>query len=934
MKYITLRIKNKDILLIFIISICFSVLSKAQTTNKDSVISKQELTRNIAYGTQPAWLVTSSVSTIKGSELEKPFSSSFGNTLFGRLPGLTVVQGSGEAGSDSPALYIRGLGTYGTGGKLLIIVDGIECMYEQLVPSEVESVTLLKDASATAVYGSRAANGVLLINTKRGKDGPMKVNFSMQTGFESAMHLPKFLGSYDFARLKNEGLINDGSPAQYTADDLNAYKTGSDPFFHPDVSWYDQLLRKSAPISEYNLNFSGGLNKTRYFVLLNVLDRDGLYKKTGDLSEFSINARYRQYNIRTNIDIDLTKRLALVFDLGFTIADKANPSDYNTSSIFNLMSRVPPNAFAVNNPNKTFGGTALYSNPWGDLLQTGFCTSNNRTFQSGLKLTQQLDMLVKGLSASAVVSFNNSFRGYSSKSRTYQRFSIAKDALGNISTTPFGVVTSLKSSENTFDKWMNFTFQTFLNYNQKFGNNQIDAMLRYNLDNYEIVGQGQPYKHVGVSGRFTYANHEKYIGEFSFGYDGSENFPKGKRFGFFPAVSLGWIVSNEEFLKGSNILNYLKIRGSYGKVGNDNIGGQRFMYDQYYVKNSSYYFGGSNTEYDGYAEGPIANPNVTWERENKLNIGLEATLLQRLEVSFDLFRQDRYDILALPNSTVAQFLGMTLPNYNVGKVNDQGIEATISYSSDKAKDLQYFVVISACYAKNKIVYNAETVQKDAYRNLTGRPIGQPFLLQAIGFFKDQDDIAASPRQVFADVQPGDIKYKDQNKDGIIDQNDYNPIGYSNIPQLTAGLHTGLKYKGFDLDLFFQGITRCSVYLTGSDFYAFQNNGKISDIALGRWTPETASTATYPRLSASNNLNNFQPSSFWQRDGSFIKLRSVELGYNLPENAVEKIRLSGARVFVNGTNLFSLDHMDGLTDPETLTGYPAVRSFSIGAKIQF
>jgi hypothetical protein len=357
------------------------------------------------------------------------------------------------------------------------------------------------------------------------------------------------------------------------------------------------------------------------------------------------------------------------------------------------------------------------------------------------------------------------------------------------------------------------------------------------------------------------------------------------------------------------------------------------MYDQYYSSTGSYYFGTSNTSLTGYAEGTIANPNVTWEKEKEMSIGLEAFLLQRFNMAFDIFVQNRSDILAQPNNTIPQFLGLTLPYYNVGKVNNKGFEAAIGYNSDKAKNLHYFVDLNVWYAKNKIVYNAETVQKDPYRNLTGRPINQPFLLQAIDFFKDQPDIDASPKQIFALVQPGDIKYKDQNNDDIIDQNDYYPIGKSEIPELTYGLHTGLEYKGFDLDIFFQGTANCSVYLTGYDFYAFQNDGKISSLAQGRWTPETAERATYPRLTSYNNLNNFQPSSFWQRNGSFIKLRSIELGYDISEKVVKKIRLDNARVFINGTNLFSLDHVD-IADPETLTGYPAVRSFSIGAKIQF
>lgn len=926
--------KNRYILLIFIISICFSVLSKAQTTKPDSVVNKEYLIKNIALGTQPAWMVTSAISTINGSDLSKSFTSNFANTLYGRLPGLTVTQGSGEPGSDSPVLYNRGIGTFGPGKSLLIIVDGFEFMPEQLNPEEIESVTLLKDAAATAVYGSRGANGVLLITTKRGSEGPLKVNFSTQQGFENAMRLPDFLGSYDYARLYNEGSLNDGKTPKYSDSDLEAYRTGSDPLLYPDVNWYDKVLRKSAPVSEYSLSFSGGQKKTQYYVLLNLLNREGLYKNTGDLSDFSSNSKYAQYNIRTNIDINLTKNLLVAFDLGVSIADKANPVNYTTTSLFNLISTVPPNAFPVELPINAFGGNALYSNPLGDMLQKGFFTSNFRTVQSRLKFTEKLDMITEGLSASAAISFNNAFRGYSSKSRAYKRFSISKDASGNTVYLPFGVITSLSSAENQFDQWRNFSFQGLLNYNRTFGNQKVNAMLGYDLNTYTLSGNSLPYKHVGMNGRFTYANQEKYIGEVSFGYYGSENFIKGHRFGLFPAISLGWIVSNEEFLKGNNIVNFFKIKGSYGMTGNDNIGGQRFMYDQYYVGTSSYYFGTTNSSMGGYAEGSISNPYVTWEKQTQINIGLEATLLKQLEVGFDLFRQDRYDILATPNSTVPQSLGMTLPSRNVGKVNNKGFEAKIGYNSNIASDLQFFAELNVWYAKNKIIYNAETVQRNKYQNTTGRPIGQPFMLEALGLFKDQADIDDSPKQIFSAVQPGDIKYKDQNDDGIVDQNDYFPIGKSSIPELTLGFHTGLKYKSFDIDLFFQGVSNRSVYLTGNNFYAFQNNGKISSIALGRWTPETASIATYPRLSSQNNLNNYQLSSFWQRDGSFIKLRTAEIGYNLPENIVKKVRLGSARVFINGTNLFSLDRMDGLTDPETLTGYPAVRSCSIGAKIQF
>lgn len=922
----------RGILLILIIMICFNVFPKAQTTVQDSLLNKD---KHIAYSSLPAWMVTNAMSTVTGSELQRSFTPNLSNTLYGRLSGLTVMQGGNEPGNDSPTLNIRGINTFGSGKSILIIVDGAESSFQQLVPDEIESISVLKDAAATSLYGSRGANGVLLVTTKRGHEGPMKVSFSTQQGFSQAQRLPDFLGSYDYARLYNEALQNNGQAARYSAADLEAYRTGSDPVFHPDVNWYNEILRKSAPTSNYNLNFNGGNSVVRYFVLLNALTNNGLYKKTADLSSNSINQNYSRYNFRSNIDVNLTKRLSAALILGGSVENKTSPVDINSSSMFNLLATIPPNAFPVRNPNNSFGGNSLYSNPFGDILNNGFYTSNSNTIQASLKMTEKLDFITNGLSLSGLVSFNSYYSGSSNKTRTYARYSLAQNALGDTTYNKIGQETTLVSNEGMLNQWRNTTVQAYLNYDRTFGIHKVNAMLMLNEESYSVAGTAIPFKYSGVGARFTYANHEKYIGEFSFAYNGSENFPKDKRWGLFPAVSLGWIASKENFLKANKILNYLKIRGSYGLTGNDAIGGTRFMFNaQPYVYGSGYTFGTTNTTQNTIVEGMIANPDVTWEKEKKLNFGFDATVLQRLDVSLDIFKNNRYDILAKPNRTIPQYLGFgTLPDYNVGKADNKGFEAMIRYNSDKMKDFQYFVETSVSYAKNKMVYSDEPFRADNYSYSTGHPIDQPFLLQAIGFFKDQADIDASPHQIFSTVQPGDLKYKDQNGDHIIDQNDYIAIGKSTLPEITVGLEAGFKFKEFDLNVFLQGAANRSVYLNGSYYQAFQNNGKISSIALGRWTPETAATATYPRLSAVNDLNNFQSSSFWQRDGSFIKLRSLELGYSLSTETVKKIHLNEARLFINGTNLFSLDHMD-FTDPESLSGYPAVRTYSIGIRIQF
>lgn len=924
--------------------------TQAQRTGSDtlttvSLPARQSLLQAIAYGTQPAWKVSSALSSVRGTDLQKNFTSNLANTLFGRLPGLTVGQSTGEPGNDTPSLLARGIGTFTGSRDPLVLVDGFESPFEQLTPDEIETVTLLKDASATAIYGLRGANGVLLVTTKRGTESPLIINVSTQQGFHTATRRPQFLGSYDYARLFNEGLKNDGRPPLYTDAALETYRTGSDPFFFPNVNWYDEVLKKTAPISNYNLNFRGGSSTVKYFVLLNAIRSNGLYRNVGDEDKESINSRYSRFNFRSNVDVQLTKRLTGSLTLGGSVEDKANPAANTTGSFFNSLAVLPPNAFPVYNANGSLGGNGLFSNPLGNLLRTGSYTANGRTLQSTLRFTEQLDMITPGLTASAAVSFNNFFRSFSNKTKTYERFAINRGMAGDTLYTRFGQNTSLIGNENDSDQWRNVIFQAFLNYDRTFAaRHDISAMLMYNSESYTNINntttavQSLPFKHLGGGGRATYSYARKYIGEVSFGYMGSEAFPQSGRYGFFPAASVGWIVSNENFLSTNKAISYLKLRASYGLAGNDQISGNRFLFEQRFPFTASYFLGTNNTSFAGIAEGAAANTTLRWESEKKLNIGVEMTLGKRLDLTLDVFNQKRYDILAAPNRTVPQYIGVTLPLLNQGKVTNRGFEAMLRYSSLPTSKLQYFVQLGGWYAKNRIDYNAEAIRLFDYQYTTGQAIGQPFGLESIGLFKDAAEIAASPRQIFAPVQPGDIRYKDQNGDGIIDQNDTRPIGNPSVPTLTLSLQSRLAYKGFDLEFLFQGVMNRTAYFGGTYFHAFQNNGQIAPVALDRWTPETAATATYPRLSAANNLNNFRFSNFWQRDGSFVKLRSLELGYTLPTPLMDKVRSASApgttaRVFINGTNLFSLDRMKGYIDPEVATGYPTLRTVSVGVRAQ-
>lgn len=922
MKYLNVKYK---VILFFA---CFFVieLTIAQNIETDS--------SNVSFGYNynlPEWMITRSVSKIDASILDKSVNTNFGNKLQGRVPGLTILQNNNEPGIETSTIYSRGVGTYGFKRDVLVIVDGFESTFDQLIPEEIESITLLKDAASTIMYGLKGANGVLLVTTKRGKEGPLSVSVSAQTGFESPLRLPDFLGSYDYALLYNEGLRNDGRPNRYSESDLNSYKSGSNPYLFPDVDWYNVLLRSAAPTSNLNLTFTGGQNNVRYFGLLNFKSRSGIYKKTADKSEFSTNSEYTQFNVRANVDIDLTNRLKVGLNMGFAVADKANPGAYNTNSIFDKMSLIPPNSFPVYNPNNTYGGNALFTNPWGDLLENGFYTSNYRTVQNAIRLTHQLDMLIDGLSVSVAASFNNTFRGYSSKHRTYERYAIVGDEIDNLKYIKFGEKTPLSSSEGDSDHWRNFSFQSSLDYNQEVGNSIIDASLGYDLTDDSPLYSSTTYKHLGMNGRVSYAYNKKYIGELSLGYYGSNGYMKGKRFGFLPAVSLGWIVSNEDFLINNENIDFLKLRASLGLTANNALGGAtRFGYVQYYRGEGTYIYG--TTPIGGYAESYIANEDITWEKKKEINIGFDASLIDKFNISLDLFSQNRYDILTLPHNIIPSFAGILPLEQNIGKVNNKGFEATIGYRSNQSKDFNFFVDLSAWFAKNKITRIPEAIKEYEYQFRENRRIDQPFLLEDLGFFNNESEIENSPFQTFDIVQPGDIKYKDQNNDGIIDERDFYPIGYTNIPELSFGLNTGYSFKNLYLNIFIQGVTNRSVYLSGPNFHAFQNDAKATSEALNRWTPEKKESARYPRLSSRNNMNNYQASSFWQKNGSFIRIQNIEFGYTLPNGIMNKIGFEGLTIFVSGHNLLTFDHVK-IADPEILTGYPNMRSFNIGAKIE-
>ena len=927
---------NNKIILSGIIAVCAGTGAVSAQEAADTLADQWNSVPTLDL---PDWQVTGAVSRIGGDELTDFYTSNVVNTLFGRIPGLTVQEVGAEPGADTPTLNSRGVGTFGSGTGLFVVIDGFAStldFFSRLTPGEIESVELLKDATATAIYGNRAANGVLVVKTRHGDvSSPLKIDFGVKVGFQQPLRLPEWLGSYDYATLYNEALANEGQSPMYQNDALDAYAAGDSPLLYPDVDWYNEIFRSSSPIYVYNLSASGGINSVRYFVHFNGVNNYGLLRNPMPTNDFAKRQSFSRYNFRTNVDVILSRRLTASIILGGSVEDKTTPGvSESTSSIIDLAANVPPNAFPVLASEGKLGGNATFANPIGEMTERGYISYNGRTAQAALRLTEKLDFITQGLSISGAVSFNNYYKAYSNKTRSYARYTPVQDSSGEISFTQIGEDTELGGDESQSYQWRNIVANAFINYDRVFDRKHyLKAMLRYDYDEYTVSSETLPYQNVGMAGQLSYSYGRRYIGEFTFGYHGTGNFAPGQRFGFFPAGGISWVISEESFLKDSNVVNHLKLRATYGLVGNSDIGGARWMYNQYYNWNGYYLFGDQYSQSDTYLEGTKANPYVTWEKARKLNIGLEARLFDYLYFTFDYFREHRYDILTTPDANVPSYVGFSRPSMNLGIVDNNGFEAVLGYNRT-AGEFRYKVEASAWYAHNNVVYNSEAPQIYDYLYSTGHIVGQPFAYEAIGFFRDQEDIDSSPTQVWGEVFPGDIKYKDQNEDGVINEEDKYPIGYTSRPELTLALDLQFQYKGFDLQMLFQGAVNRTVYLDGRQFQAFQNNGKISTFALGRWTPETADTATYPRLATTGNENNYQYSSFWQRNGNFLKLRYLSFGYTFSSPAMKKANVDGLRLYLSGTNLFSLDYMQGFCDPEVLSGYPAVRTLSLGVDLKF
>lgn len=925
----------------------------------------------IAYGAQKKVTITGALSSIGTDELLKSPVASMANALTGKVTGLASVQSSGQPGADDAKLYVRGVGSLTEDlSQPLMLVDGVERSFFQLDPNEVENITVLKDASATAVFGVRGANGVILVTTKRGQEGKARINFSTTYAFQMPSRVPEFASSYEYAQAYNAAQIHDGTDPKnvsFSDEIVEAFRTNSNPILYPNTDWTDLLIKKSALQTQHNFNISGGSKRARYFASLGVFTQDGLFR-TFD-KDFDSSFKYNRYNYRVNMDIDVTKTTTMRVNLGGRLSDRRQPN-YNNGTYTDLKYLFREIYNAV-----PFSGAGIVDGRW---LKTNKETFKISNFQDGLNayhgkgynndndnmlnfdfvLEQKLDFLTKGLKVHAKGAYNS---GVSTNKRREGRtayYEVLADKTNSDELiykmiqdeTPLGY----KETSGISRDWY---LEAAFNYQRDFGVHHVSALAMYNQSmTYYPEGSfpGIPRSYVGLVGRVTYDYKTRYLLDASIGYNGSENFAPGKRFGTFPAGSIGWIASEEKFMAALKpFVSYLKFRASYGIVGNDRVSDKsRFLYlpDTYNIKTGEYNFGlNSSTLYYGSNEARKGNPNVTWETAAKQNYGVDLHFFDsRLKTSFDYFIEHRKNILKA--RTVNPFyLAVNLPIANIGKVDNKGYEVTVKWE-DHVKDVRYYIEANLSYAKNKIVFQDEINYPYDWMKQTGKPVGQQFGYKNDGFFSQEDaDNYANLKGQEGGIpdhgpgfapQPGDVKYKDLNGDHKIDDKDRAAIGYPIYPMLTGGVNMGFSWKGFDLNMTWTGAFKTSRML--DSFYRVpfgdSNNYSIQKFMIEEaWTPEKGNSSKAPAISLTNSKgNNYQSSDLWLRDASYVRLKNIEIGYSLPRLLTQKMHVGSLRIFLSGYNLLTFDKLkvcDPESDPTTGT-YPLIKVINVGLKVGF
>ncbi len=915
----------------------------------------------VAYGTQKKTSVTASVSTIAGSQIASVPVANLTNAIGGRVPGVIFRQNSGEPGFDGASLLIRGIGTTGSAAPL-VIVDGVPRSFSQLDPSSIANISILKDAAAVAPYGVAGANGVILVTTKKGNAGKPVLTYSGYYGLQNPTRLPDMVDAYEYVTLRNAANKNAGQNPVYTDAQIQKYRDGSDPDAYPNHDVLNELINKDASMTGHNLSVSGGSDKIKYFGALGYLSQQGMWGTTS----------FKRYNLTTNLEARVTNSTKFAMSLNGRVEDKRYPA-VSAGSIFDQLYRTPPTAPLTF--SNGLWGSYIGRSAYGNIFKSGYTNTLGQVLLTQLSLEQELP--VKGLTAKVVFSYDyNDGDGGTTKTwaTPIPYYTV------NTSTTPYTYPEAGKDGPAkptysvSFLQRQAFTYQGYLTYNNRFGKSDIGGTLVFEARNSKATSMGAARTNFGVSipelsngssnaadisnsgfsseakqrgliGRITYAYDGKYLLEASGRYDGHYAFAPGKRYHFFPAVSAGWRLSEESFIKNNaSWIDNLKIRGSYGESGALPSGGAFQYLSAYALYGASAILGGVQNQ--GLRESVEPNVNITWETAKKTNIGFELSVLKGLFfIEADYFTEKRNNMLVSPQVLVPAEYGIGIAQENAAKMSNRGFEFNAGSKYNVNKDLHVGLSFNFTYAKNKLeqVFEGAATLNNPNRRITGRALGTQFGYHALGLFQVTDDkngdgtINASeyPVAQFGTLRPGDIKYEDVNGDNKITPDDLKPIGNPATPIIIYGFSPTVSYKGFDLNLLFQGAAKRNFYINGQAAWPFFNSGSALAATLDYWTPENPN-ARYPRVMPVPTSNNTQTSSWWIRSGNYLRLKSAEIGYSLPQSWMSVVHIQQARIYLSGQNIatWSKDIKD--FDPEISSAngnyYPQQSVITVGLNI--
>lgn len=913
-------------------------------------------------GTQKKLTVTGAITNVDVSQIKQFPSSNFTNALAGNVPGIIAMQSSGQPGKSTSRFWVRGISTFGASASAMILVDGFERNnIDDLNIEDIESFSVLKDASATAIYGSKGANGVILITTKHGKAGKININVKGEASYNTRTITPKFIDAPTYANLLNEARVTRNLAPQYQPEELALIRSGLDPDFYPNVDWSKLLLKNGAMSYRADLSMSGGGNTARYFVSLSYVEDQGMYNTDETLrKKYDTNANYKRWNYRMNVDIDVTPTTIIKLGVSGNLNKRNSPGlgdQYLWSELFGFNALSSPVLYS-NGYVPAYGNNVHQMNPWVSSTRTGYNEEWDNNIQTNVTVDQKLDFITKGLSFTGRFGYDT----YNSNHIYYRLWPAmyranSRDSQGNIIWDKLFEETSMSQTsggdgsrhefleallrwDRTFDKLHNFSAVSRFTQDERIQTQNIGTDIKNSVSK----------RNQGLAGQLTYNYALRYFVDFNFGYNGSENFADHHRYGFFPAFSLAWNVAEEPLVKKAlPWLNMFKLRYSWGKVGNDNMGRFPYLYTLDYTPNTGYNWGSNLTSgtMPGIHYTQMASPNVTWEVARKTDFGFDFVAFDnKFSLTMDYFHEKRTGIfiqrMFLPDITGLE----SYPWANVGAVKSKGFDGNFQYK-DHVGEINWTVRGNITYSKNTILERDKENNVYAYQYGKGYRVNQQRGLIALGLFRDYDDIRNSPKQSWGTVQPGDIKYKDVNGDGIVDDGDRVAIGATDTPSLIYGLGASVSWRGFDLNLHFQGAGKYTFLINSGAVNAFRD-GRWGNILQGitdnRWissdisgTKETENpNAPYPRLSYGYNLNNQQSSSFWMRNGRFLRLKNLDIGYTLPKPMVNTIHLESVRIYISGQNLITWSSFK-LWDPELDSSkrgqiYPITRSFTAGIQI--